>query len=129
MDGRSLRSVACTASSLRMRIGTQLSTRWPVRTVRRRRKPIDTPPNIRRLTLVLALTTMSFCLLAGSAAASRTQQSVIEDPARLLGDTTSQNASLDEMKLLGAEIVKLPVVWRSIAPAVKTSDLNDPNAY
>jgi hypothetical protein len=33
------------------------------------------------------------------------------------------------MKLLGAEIVKLPVVWRSIAPAVKTSGLNDPNAY
>lgn len=74
-------------------------------------------------------------LFAGSAVASKTQESVIEDPARLLSlDITTQTAALDESQALGAEILKVPVLWRSIAPngtsSVKPAgDLTDPNQY
>lgn len=80
--------------------------------------------------MIIAICVASFCLAAGSAFASRSQESVIEDPTRLLGgDTAAQDAALDEMKLLGAEIVKLPVVWRSIAPAFDTGGLDNPTNY
>lgn len=74
-------------------------------------------------------------LFAGSAFAAKSQESVIEDPARLLSvDPAAQAASLDESKALGAEIVKIPILWRTIAPngdsATKPAgNLSDPNAY
>ena len=49
--------------------------------------------------------------------ASKTQESVIEDPARLLSlDITTQTAALDEIAGARGEILKVPVLWRSIAP-------------
>lgn len=83
----------------------------------------------------LALAVMATLALATGASASKSQLSVLEDPARVLSyDVNVQNASLDEMRTLGADIVKIPVLWRTIAPngnsAVKpTIDLTDPNAY
>lgn len=80
----------------------------------------------------LALTSVVFlsCIFGSSALASKSQLSVIEDSARLTsGSTAQQDASLDEMKSLGAEIVKIPVSWRSIAPIVDTGGLSDPSAY
>lgn len=74
-------------------------------------------------------------LFASSASAAKSQKSVIEDPARLLSvDPVTQTASLDESQALGADILKVPVLWRSIAPdgasTTKPSvDLSDPNEY
>lgn len=78
--------------------------------------------------LLLAVTCSG--LVATSALASRSQQSVIEDSARLLSpDPATQNASLDEIQALGAEIVKIPVPWRDIAPTSNTAGLDRPEAY
>lgn len=74
-------------------------------------------------------------LAAGSAIASKSQLSVIEDPARLLShDVAVQTATLDESKLLGADIVKVPVQWRNFAPDSEsvqkpTGDLTNPDTY
>lgn len=77
----------------------------------------------------------AFAAITTTASASKSQLPVIEDPARLLsGDVNTQNASLDEAQALGAKILKVPVLWRSIAPdgtsTVKPAgDLTDPAAY
>ncbi|MBJ7354961.1 MAG: hypothetical protein JHC98_09060 [Thermoleophilaceae bacterium] len=72
---------------------------------------------------------------SATALASKTQTTVIDDPARILSpDPALQDAALDEIKLLGGDIVKIPVTWRSLAPdgtsAVKPSgDLSLPENY
>lgn len=64
------------------------------------------------------------------AQASRGQLSVVDDSNRLLShDPAQQDAGLDEISSLGAEIVKFPILWREVAPAVNTGGLSDPNAY
>lgn len=84
----------------------------------------------RRIVPTLTLTVFLVCSIAGSALASKSQLSVIEDSARLTSSSTAQqDASLDEMKSLGAEVVKIPISWRSIAPAVDTGGLTSPDAY
>jgi hypothetical protein len=78
--------------------------------------------------LLLAIT-------ATSAFASKTQTTVIDDPARILSsDAATQNAALDEAQSLGADLLKIPVSWRSIAPegiaTIKpTTDLTNPDNY
>lgn len=74
-------------------------------------------------------------MFAGGASASKSQKSVIEDPALLLNaDVAAQTASLNESQALGAEILKIPVLWRTIAPNGDSTskpggDLSDPNQY
>ncbi len=74
-------------------------------------------------------------IAAGPAAASKSQPAVIEDPGRLLSpNPAEQAATLDESKLLGADIVKLPVLWRTIAPNGESTvkpggDLSNPDNY
>lgn len=90
--------------------------------------------SIRIIFTAIAVCT-AFAALASTASASKSQLPVIEDPARLLsGDVNVQNASLDEAQALGGKILKIPVLWRSIAPdgtsTVKPGgDLSDPAAY
>lgn len=90
--------------------------------------------SIRIFFTVIALCVISTAL-ATTASASKSQLPVIEDPARLLsGNPSVQNASLDEAQALGGKILKIPVLWRSIAPdgtsTVKPAgDLSDPAAY
>lgn len=87
--------------------------------------------------IVLGLTAalLLLAIAASSALASKNQLSVIEDPARQLSaDVATRHASLDESKALGAEIVKIPVLWRTYAPdgaaTVKPSgDLTNPANY
>jgi hypothetical protein len=72
----------------------------------------------RRLACALALAAGA---LAGAgaapAAASPTQISIIQDEQRLLHDgPAAQSVALDEIKSLGAEVVKVTVNWRNIAP-------------
>lgn len=80
-------------------------------------------------------TSVLACLAAASvlpatADASREQRSVIQDDARLIGGNTSvRNATLDEMKSLGADVVKITIEWRSLAPDSKPGNPADPAAY
>ena len=54
---------------------------------------------------------------AAPASASPTQISIIQDEQRLLDDgPAAQARALDEIKSLGAEMVKVTLSWRSIAP-------------
>ena len=64
------------------------------------------------------------------AAARKTQLSVIQDDARVIaqGEAT-RNATLDEMRDLGADVVKITIPWRAIADGGKPSNPEDPNAY
>lgn len=74
-------------------------------------------------------------LSARPASASNAQLSVIEDSARILSpDSATRDAALDEMHALDADIVKIPVIWRNIAPygTHKTKprgDLSSPTVY
>jgi hypothetical protein len=91
--------------------------------------------NAKTLALGLAATLLLLALTAASAFASKTQQSIIEDPSRVLSsDAATRDASLDETKALGADFIKLPVTWRTYAPNGDATDkpsidLKDPNAY
>ena len=72
----------------------------------------------RRLACALALAASA---LAGAgaapAAADPNQISIVQDEQRLLHDGPgAQAAALDEIRSLGAEVVKVTVNWRNIAP-------------
>jgi hypothetical protein len=55
---------------------------------------------------------------AAPASASPSQVSIVQDESRLLLDgPAAQSNALDEVKSLGAEVVKVTVNWRNIAPA------------
>lgn len=80
------------------------------------------------LALVVALTGLAFA--SGVASASKSQMSVIEEPARLTSlDEAAQTAALDEIEALGAEVVKYSISWRDVAPAFNTGGLSNPDAY
>lgn len=84
--------------------------------------------------VVIAAALLAACF-AQSAAASKSQLSVIEDPGRVLSSDPAQRAlSLDETAALGADIAKIAVTWRTYAPdgtsTVKPGgDLSDPATY
>src|SRR4051794_29374184 len=78
------------------------------------------------LTLCLAL----LAALPTYASARSTQLSIIQDDALVIasGDAV-RNATLDEMRGLGADVVKISVSWRALAQGAKPSNPDDPNAY
>src|SRR3954451_726188 len=78
------------------------------------------------LTLCLAL----LAALPTYASARSTQLSIIQDDALVIasGDGV-RNATLDEMRGLGADVVKISVSWRALAQGAKPSNPDDPNAY
>src|SRR4051794_27770327 len=75
---------------------------------------------MRRTTLltVLACAAAAACLvLPGSASARSGQQLIMQDDAHLFrGSGSTRAATLDEMKALGADVVKVQVYWNEIAP-------------
>jgi hypothetical protein len=68
----------------------------------------------------LALALLGLCaalIVAAPASASPTQISIVQDEGRLLGQgPAAQAQALDEIKALGADVVKVTVNWRNIAP-------------
>ena len=70
-----------------------------------------------RLALV-ALGLASALVAAAPASASPTQISIVQDEGRLLEQgSAAQSQALDEIKDLGADVVKVTVNWRAIAPS------------
>jgi hypothetical protein len=66
----------------------------------------------------------------GSAAASRDQVTILQDDNQLIGSNGDRrDATLDEWKALGVDVVKLRVDWRDISPDEKPADPADPAAY
>ena len=90
---------------------------------------------MRRLTLTTMLLVALLALLAGPAAASKTQQSVFQDDRLLLeqgGDVRTR--TLDELKALGVDTIRANAIWARIAPGRDSQskpsfDAADPGAY
>src|SRR3954452_15371424 len=84
----------------------------------------------RRLPVFLLALLAALAALPTYASARKTQFSVIQDDARVIasGDDT-RTATLDEMRALGADVVKISISWRDLAGAGKPSNPDDPNAY
>lgn len=87
-----------------------------------------------RLAVLVAIA--AALVLPATAAASRTQVTMMEDTAQLLTQgPDARNFALDQFKALGASVVKVRVVWRDMAPnptsRFKPSDFDatDPGAY
>lgn len=83
----------------------------------------------RRLPVALTLFVAVLAALPTLASARSTQLSVIQDDAKVIasgGDV--RNATLDEMRALGADVVKITISWRSMADS-KPGNPEDPNAY
>jgi hypothetical protein len=87
---------------------------------------------MRRLTaLLLALA----AVLPAAAEASRSQESLFQDDRNLLlSGETRRNATLDELRGLGVEVIRVNVVWNRYAPSPQAKrrpsfDATDPNAY
>ena len=82
-----------------------------------------------RLTLI---TTLLFALLATPAAASKTQESIFQDDRLLLSD--AREPTLDELKGLGVDTIRVNAIWARIAPERDSTtkpnfDASDPGAY
>jgi hypothetical protein len=75
--------------------------------------------------MLIRRTTATLCVIAAavavvltpSAGASSRQQSIIQDDALVLGHgATTRAQTLDEFRMLGAEIVKVQLRWSDVAP-------------
>ena len=73
---------------------------------------------------------MLFALLAASAHASSGQRILFQDNAQMLG---SPDATAQELKGLGVDIVKMQLLWDDVAPAGRHKpagfDASDPASY
>ena len=89
---------------------------------------------LRRFAVLAA--TAAALVSPGAALANRGQQTMMEDSTQLLtqGDG-ARNFALDQFKALGADVVKVRVEWRDIAPSPVSTrkpagfDATDPGAY
>ncbi len=79
---------------------------------------IDSTLRSRVCRLALALFGLCAALIAAApASASPTQITIVQDEGRLLHQgPLAQSLALDEIKSLGADVVKVTVNWRNIAP-------------
>jgi hypothetical protein len=85
-----------------------------------------------RLLALSALLLLAAFIPAAPAAASKTQATIMQDdPELLYGSPALRDRRLNEMKSLGAEIVKVRVRWRDLAPKKRPSGFNgaDPASY
>jgi hypothetical protein len=84
----------------------------------------------RRLPVALTICLAALAALPTWASARSTQYSIIQDDARVIASgADTRNATLDEMRGLGADVVKIAISWRELANGGKPSNPDDPNAY
>ncbi len=82
-----------------------------------------------RRALALAFAACSLGAVATPASAAPGQPTIIQDDPSVLGNPDRREATLDEWKALGVDIVKLRLDWRDISPDEKPADPSDPAAY
>src|SRR3954468_18318627 len=92
---------------------------------------------MRRITplLTTALLAAALGAIPAPAAASRSQESLFQDDANLLFTSDARrNATLNELRGLGVDVIRVNVVWNQYAPAPQSKkrpkfDATNPNAY
>jgi hypothetical protein len=89
---------------------------------------------MRRLTIILAMLCAASAVGASTALASSKQLTVMQDDSLLYRqDGASRERTLDEFKALGADVVKVQVYWRDVAPAGRRKpagfDAANPGSY
>lgn len=92
---------------------------------------------MKRLTLILAMLVAAVAAVAigaPAAQASSTMVTMMQDDALLYRqDAQTRNTTLDEFQALGADVVKVQIYWRDVAPAGRTKpsgfDAADPGSY
>src|SRR6266446_3384085 len=84
----------------------------------------------RRLPVSLLICLAALAALPTYASARKDQFSIIQDDARVIysGDGV-RTSTLDEMRGLGADVLKVSISWRDLANGGKPSNAEDPNAY
>src|SRR5215210_2949618 len=83
-----------------------------------------------RLRLAFLLVLALGLLAPAGAAASSRQTSVMQDDARILhGTPQTREETLSEMDALGADVVKVQLTWREVAPASRPVDPANPGSY
>lgn len=88
----------------------------------------------RLLTLVL-LGAVLWAASVQTAAARSTMESIVQDDSSLLsGNPGTRTATLDELRSLGVDTVRVLVYWKSLAPAARSRHrphvaLSDPESY
>src|SRR3954454_20768615 len=84
----------------------------------------------RRLLVLVIACLAALAALPTYASAKKTQLSIIQDDAKVIasGDAT-RSATLDEMRGLGADVVKISISWRALANGGKPANPDDPNSY
>lgn len=83
-----------------------------------------------RLRAVLLLALAAALLAPSGAAASSRQLSVMQDDGRILhGTPQTREETLNEMRALGTDVVKLQLTWRDVAPASRPVDPANPGVY
>lgn len=91
--------------------------------------------SVSRLTRLFVVIAALALLTPVTASASRGQLTIFEDPNLLLEEGPETRArTLDELKSLGVQVIKLGVQWRDFAPDPQSEtkpafDATDPNAY
>src|SRR5436305_7248501 len=84
----------------------------------------------RQLRTALIFAGAALAALPTYASARTDQLSIIQDDARVVAtDAQTRNSTLDEMKSLGADVVKITISWRDLANGGKPSNPADPAAY
>jgi hypothetical protein len=89
----------------------------------------------RALPLLPCLLALALGLTASPAAASPNQESIFQDDGLLLDGAAQRDATLDELRDLGAESVRAFVYWSTVAPESTSTqrppgfDATDPAAY
>src|SRR3954453_7203376 len=83
-----------------------------------------------RLPAAFTICLAVFAALPTWASARSTQISIIQDDAKVIASGNDvRNATLDEMRGLGADVIKVSISWRELANGGKPSNPDDPNAY
>jgi hypothetical protein len=78
----------------------------------------------------LGLVLVALLLAAPAAHAAARQESIFEDDDMLLHSSASTvDSTMAELKHLGVDRVRLPALWRNLAPDRKPSDGSDPGAF
>jgi len=83
-----------------------------------------------RLRPALLLALVLAALAPAGAAASSRQVSIMQDDARVQsGSPLTRDETLDELRALGTDVVKIQLTWRDVAPASRPADPSSPSAY
>jgi hypothetical protein len=82
-----------------------------------------------RILLAVAVAASALLLTATAASAGRSQVTILQDDSLLLGAAERRDATLDEWRALGVDVVKIRVNWRDMSPRERPADPSDPNAY